>query len=313
MLDLKLVSYKLKGKPGPLRIGIVVNENVIDIQEAYRKYLEMERKQDLADHVQYVLPSDPATFLSIGFDAVTKARKAMDAIENEELDNISFNRETVTLSAPNPSPSKIICIGKNYLDHAMEMGGEVPDYPMLFAKFTNSIIGPEDNIEKPNVTEKLDYEVELAVVIGKEASNVSEAKALNHVAGYTLANDTSARDLQKRTSQFLQGKTLDNSTPIGPWIVTPDEIGDPSNLSIRSLVNGEERQSSNTSKLIFNIPYLISFISKLITLNPGDIILSGTPDGVGAGMSPPQFLKDGDTVTLEIEKIGIMENKVIEK
>jgi len=310
---LKLVSYKLKGKPGPLRIGIVVNENVIDIQEAYRKYLEMERKQDLADHVQYVLPSDPATFLSIGFDAVTKARKAMDAIENEELDNISFNRETVTLSAPNPSPSKIICIGKNYLDHAMEMGGEVPDYPMLFAKFTNSIIGPEDNIEKPNVTEKLDYEVELAVVIGKEASNVSEAKALNHVAGYTLANDTSARDLQKRTSQFLQGKTLDNSTPIGPWIVTPDEIGDPSNLSIRSLVNGEERQSSNTSKLIFNIPYLISFISKLITLNPGDIILSGTPDGVGAGMSPPQFLKDGDTVTLEIEKIGIMENKVIEK
>jgi acylpyruvate hydrolase len=313
VLDLKLVSYKLKGKPGPLRIGIVVNENVIDIQEAYRKYLEMERKQDLADHVQYVLPSDPATFLSIGFDAVTKARKAMDAIENEELDNISFNRETVTLSAPNPSPSKIICIGKNYLDHAMEMGGEVPDYPMLFAKFTNSIIGPEDNIEKPNVTEKLDYEVELAVVIGKEASNVSEAKALNHVAGYTLANDTSARDLQKRTSQFLQGKTLDNSTPIGPWIVTPDEIGDPSNLSIRSLVNGEERQSSNTSKLIFNIPYLISFISKLITLNPGDIILSGTPDGVGAGMSPPQFLKDGDTVTLEIEKIGIMENKVIEK
>nr|WP_164219571.1 fumarylacetoacetate hydrolase family protein [Virgibacillus sp. YIM 98842] len=310
---MKLVSYKLKGKPGPLRIGIVVNENVIDIQEAYRKYLEMERKQDLADHVQYVLPSDPATFLSIGFDAVTKARKAMDAIENEELDNISFNRETVTLSAPNPSPSKIICIGKNYLDHAMEMGGEVPDYPMLFAKFTNSIIGPEDNIEKPNVTEKLDYEVELAVVIGKEASNVSEAKALNHVAGYTLANDTSARDLQKRTSQFLQGKTLDNSTPIGPWIVTPDEIGDPSNLSIRSLVNGEERQSSNTSKLIFNIPYLISFISKLITLNPGDIILSGTPDGVGAGMSPPQFLKDGDTVTLEIEKIGIMENKVIEK
>ena len=310
---MKLVSYKLKGKPGPLRIGIVVNENVIDIQEAYRKYLEMERKQDLADHVQYVLPSDPAAFLSIGFDAVTKARKAMDAIENEELDNISFNRETVTLSAPNPSPSKIICIGKNYLDHAMEMGGEVPDYPMLFAKFTNSIIGPEDNIEKPNVTEKLDYEVELAVVIGKEASNVSEAKALNHVAGYTLANDTSARDLQKRTSQFLQGKTLDNSTPIGPWIVTPDEIGDPSNLSIRSLVNGEERQSSNTSKLIFNIPYLISFISKLITLNPGDIILSGTPDGVGAGMSPPQFLKDGDTVTLEIEKIGIMENKVIEK
>jgi acylpyruvate hydrolase len=310
---MKLASYKLKGEHGPLRIGAVVNDKVIDIQEAYRTYLTAENKQDLADNIQYVLPSAPAAFLSMGFYAVAKAGEAVNAIKEQDLENVSFDREVVTLSAPNPSPSKIICIGKNYLDHAMEMGGEVPDYPMLFAKFNNSIIGPEDKIEKPAVTEKLDYEVELAVVIGKEASNVLEAEALNYVVGYTIANDTSARDLQKRTSQFLQGKTLDNSTPIGPWIVTADEVGDPSNLAIRSLVNGEDRQSSNTSKLIFDIPYLISFISEIVTLKPGDIILSGTPDGVGAGMNPPQFLKDGDNVTLKIEKIGIMENSVIEK
>ncbi|GAB3801112.1 fumarylacetoacetate hydrolase family protein [Virgibacillus kimchii] len=310
---MKLVSYKLKGKPGLLRIGAVVNNSVIDIQEAYRKYLEAENKQDLADTVEYVLPSDPGVFLSTGFDAVEKARKAVNALREQDLEEVGFDREMVTLSAPNPSPSKIICIGKNYLDHAKEMGGDVPEYPMLFAKYNNAIIGPEDHIEKPDVTEKLDYEVELAVVIGKKASNVNEAEALNHVAGYTLANDTSARDLQKRTSQFLQGKTMDNSTPIGPWIVTADEVGDPSNLSIRALVNGEVRQSSNTSKLIFDIPYLISFISRLVTLKPGDIILSGTPDGVGAGMKPPRFLNDGDTVTLEIEKIGTMENKVAEK
>lgn len=310
---MKLVSYKLKGKPGVLRIGAVVNGDVVDIQEAYRTYLQLENKQDLADHVPYILPADPAVFLSIGLDAVDKARKAVNFLQEEDLKAVSFERDMVMLTAPNPSPSKIICIGKNYLDHAKEMGGEVPEYPMLFAKFNNAIIGPEDHIEKPDITEKLDYEVELAVLIGKESSNVSEAEALNHVAGYTLANDTSARDLQKRTSQFLQGKTLDNSTPIGPWMVTADEIGDPSNLAIRSFVNGEKRQSSNTGKLIFDIPYLISFISKLATLKPGDIILSGTPDGVGAGMNPPQFLQAGDTVTLEIEKIGKMENMVVEK
>jgi acylpyruvate hydrolase len=310
---MKLVSYKLKGKPSLLRIGSVVNDRVIDIQEAYRTYLEAGNERDLANTVHYVLPSDPGAFLSIGFDAVSKAKKAVHSIKGQALEEVSFGREMVTLSAPNPSPSKIICIGKNYLDHAMEMGGEVPDYPMLFAKFNNAMIGPEDKIEKPNITEKLDYEVELAVVIGKEASNVTKEEALNYVLGYTLANDTSARDLQKRTSQFLQGKTLDNSTPIGPWIVTADEVGDPSNLAIRSYVNGKERQSSNTSKLIFDIPYLISFISKLVTLKPGDVILSGTPDGVGAAMEPPQFLKEGDTVSLEIEKIGKMENMVIEK
>ncbi|MFA1819166.1 fumarylacetoacetate hydrolase family protein [Virgibacillus oceani] len=310
---MKLVSYKLKGKPGTLRIGCVANDSVIDIQEAYRTYLEAENQQDLADTVQYALPSNPGAFLSIGFDAVAKAREAVNYIREQDLKEVSVDLEMVTLSAPNPSPSKIICIGKNYLDHAMEMGGEVPDFPMLFAKFNNSVIGPEDNIEKPYITEKLDYEVELAVVIGKEASDVNKAEALDHVVGYTLANDTSARDLQKRTSQFLQGKTLDNSTPIGPWIVTADEVGDSSNLDIRSLVNGEERQSSNTSKLIFDIPYLISFISKLITLKPGDIILTGTPDGVGAAMNPAQFLKNGDIVTLEIEKVGKMENRVIDK
>src|SRR5699024_10804952 len=142
------------------------------------------------------------------------------------------------------------------------------------------LIGPEEEIQKTALTEKLDYEVELTIVIGREATEIKREDALNYVAGYTIGNDTTARDLQKRTPQWLQGKAIDRTTPIGPWVVTPDEIGDPANLSIRSFVNGEKRQESNTSKLIFDIPYLIEFISNLITLEPGDLIMTGTPDGV---------------------------------
>src|SRR5699024_8511347 len=168
-------------------------------------------------------------------------------------------------------------------------------------------------IEKPTLTHKLDYEAELAIVIGKEAFNVCKEEVYDYIAGYTIANDISARDLQKRTPQWLQGKPLDRSTPIGPWIVTSDDIVDPCNLSIRSFVNGEKRQDSNTRHFIFDIPNLIEFISHLITLDPGDIILTGTPDGVGVAMQPPQFLQDGDIISLEVEGIGKLENKIMER
>ncbi|MUK88611.1 FAA hydrolase family protein [Ornithinibacillus sp. L9] len=303
---MKLVSYKLKQKPSTLRVGFVMDDKIIDVQEAF---LQLPGH---STEMEYMLPSEPNAFYKIGIPAIEKAKKAYTYVMENQVEEISFHRDEVYVATPIPEPSKIICVGKNYAEHAAEMKSEVPDYPVLFAKFANALVGPEDQIVKNSKTNKLDYEVELTVIIGKEASNVTQEDALNYVAGYTIGNDGSARDLQKRTPQWLQGKSLDNSTPVGPWIVTADEVGDPSNLDIHSRVNGELRQSSNTSKLIFDIPYLISFISSLMTLKPGDMILTGTPDGVGFALNPPQFLKGGDKVQLEIEKIGRMENEVIE-
>ncbi|MFC4023804.1 fumarylacetoacetate hydrolase family protein [Oceanobacillus longus] len=308
---MKLISYQAKNKK-TWRIGCMLGDRVVDLQEAYRQKLISNTEKDTLTAIEQVFPAEPNRFFSIGNSVIEKAEEAYEYILSNNTEEVSYAKGEVNVGIPISSPSKIICIGKNYADHVAEMKSEIPDFPVLFAKFTNALIGPEDAIEKSASTNKLDYEVELTIVIGKEASKVKKADALEYIAGYTIANDVSARDLQKRTPQWLQGKTLDRTTPIGPWVVTADEVGDPSNLAIKSYVNGEERQSSNTSHLIFDIPFLIEFISDLITLNPGDIILTGTPDGVGLAMNPPQFLKDGDIVTMEIEKIGRMENKVIE-
>ncbi|MFC3041331.1 fumarylacetoacetate hydrolase family protein [Virgibacillus xinjiangensis] len=303
---MKLISYKPKEIPGDFRMGLMVNGEVYDLQESYRKAIGVGKGVPL----QRSMPTDPASFYRLGKDVLNLAHQAERYLKDTEETPIS--KDLIELGTPVPAPSKIICIGKNYAAHAEEMKGEVPDYPVLFAKFRNALIGPADDIEKPAATNKLDYEVELGVVIGSEATNVQREDALQYIAGYTIGNDISARDLQKRTPQWLQGKTLDRSTPIGPWVVTADELEDPSNLAVCTFVNGEKRQESSTSHLIFDIPQLINFISSLITLEPGDIILTGTPDGVGVAMDPPHFLKDGDVVRLEIEQIGSMENRVRE-
>ncbi|HEX6595127.1 MAG TPA: fumarylacetoacetate hydrolase family protein [Bacillota bacterium] len=310
---MKLISFKLLKDSTDYKIGCLVDDQVIDIQKAHKKYVAEKEKVTLLDGEDKLLPSDPSTFFSLGIPAIHQAKKVCNYIVNtkDEKQEALFNKDDISLSNPVPSPSKIICVGQNYKEHVSEMESDIPEFPVLFAKFTNALIGPEDAIRKPSITNRLDYEVELAVVIGKEACNISKEEAYEYVAGYTIANDTSARDLQKQTPQWLQGKTLDQSTPIGPWIVTPDEIGDPSNLSIRSSVNGEIRQDSNTRHFIFDIPYLLAYISKIMTLSPGDLILTGTPEGVGFAMDPPQFLTEGDRVTLEIEKIGMMENEVV--
>ncbi len=310
---MRLVSYKLKGKPSSLRVGFMLGEKVIDLQEAYRQVLLSRQDKDLSNAIENVLPSDPTHFFAAGNLVIDRAKEAYTYAESNSTGGFSLLYDDVLLSTPIPAPAKIICVGKNYAEHAVEMQSDVPEFPVLFAKFSNALVGPEDTIQKRDVTEKLDYEAELTVVIGKEASQVKKEDALDYIAGYTIGNDISARDLQKRTPQWLQGKTLDKSTPVGPWVVTADEVGDPGNLSIRSTVNGEERQSSNTNKLIFNIPFLIEFISNLITLKPGDIILTGTPNGVGMAMDPPQFLKDRDVIQIEVEKIGQLKNKVVER
>jgi 2-keto-4-pentenoate hydratase/2-oxohepta-3-ene-1,7-dioic acid hydratase in catechol pathway len=217
--------------------------------------------------------------------------------------------DKVRLEAP-LRPGKIVAIGRNYAEHAKETGNEPPPAPIIFAKFPSSIIGPGQTVTwSESITRQVDWEGELAVVIGRRARNVSEEDAFKYVFGYTIANDVSARDLQLRQdSQWTRGKSLDTFCPLGPWVVTRDEIADPHNLSIKTVVSGETRQDGNTKDFIFNIPTLISYCSRMFTLEPGDLLLTGTPPGVGEGLKPPTYLKDGDTITITIEGIGELTN-----
>jgi len=309
---LKLLSYKIKGNPGPARMGFMHEEKIVDLQETWRRWQRAGNKDNEADAADRLFPADPVQFYAVGQSVIEQAKDVQAYAKTNDVKDITFSRDETNLATPVPSPSKIICVGKNYAAHAAEMDSNVPDHPVLFAKFANALIGPDDLIEKPGFVRKLDYEAELTAVIGKQASHIKRENALDYIAGYTIGNDISARDLQKRTPQWLQGKTMDRATPIGPWVVTADEVGSPGHLAISSYVNGEKRQAATTEQLIFDIPFLIEFISSLITLKPGDLIMTGTPDGVGMGMEPPQFLNDGDTITVEIDNIGRMENRVAE-
>jgi 2-keto-4-pentenoate hydratase/2-oxohepta-3-ene-1,7-dioic acid hydratase in catechol pathway len=215
----------------------------------------------------------------------------------------------VAARAPVSKPGKIVCIGLNYRDHADEAGLELPEVPILFPKFANSVIGPGDAIVIPPET-RADYEAELGVVIGRTAYRVSESDALSFVGGYTCMNDVSARELQNRTSQWMLGKAIDTFLPCGPALVTPDEISDPQALEIRCEVNGRELQSSTTAQMVFGVAELIAFVSRTMTLEPGDLIATGTPPGVGFAREPPVYLNDGDEVTVEIDWIGRLTNPV---
>jgi len=206
-------------------------------------------------------------------------------------------------------PSKIIALGLNYMDHAQESKGKVPKSPLIFAKFPNSLLGHRGVIRwNTDITTKVDYEAELAVIIGNETKNCSPGQAFDNVFGFTCANDVSARDLQFGDGQWVRGKSLDTFCPLGPVVVTADELTDPNNLAIEGKVNGKTMQSSNTSNMIFSVQEVISFLSRHFTLYPGDVILTGTPSGVGAFRDPPLYLKDGDEVIVEIEGIGSLVN-----
>ncbi len=224
--------------------------------------------------------------------------------------------ETVQLSearihAPVLRPQKVIGIGLNYRDHAEETGAQAPEKPIVFAKYPNTVVGPGEAIRIPPITEQVDYEAELAVVIGNPARNVSEAEALDHVFGYTNCNDVSSRDLQfSEGGQWTRSKSIDTFCPLGPYLVSADEVPDPQDLSIRSIVNGEVMQDGTTSDMIFSVAALISFLSTGMTLVPGDVILTGTPAGVGFARDPKVFLKPGDEVTIEIEGLGSLTNPV---
>lgn len=217
--------------------------------------------------------------------------------------------ENVRLTHPLSLPSKIIAIGLNYLDHVQESKGKMPDIPIVFSKFSNSLIGHGDEITwSRDITRKVDFEAELAVVIGKEVCRCDETAATDAILGYTCANDVSARDLQFGDGQWVRGKSLDTFCPLGPWLVTADEIPNPNNLAIKCWLNGNLMQDSNSSRMIFKVPYLVSFLSQHFTLFPGDVILTGTPHGVGAFRDPPVYLNDGDEIVVEIEGIGRLVN-----
>jgi len=211
------------------------------------------------------------------------------------------------LAAAVPAPGKVVCCGLNYADHILEMGRELPEYPTLFAKFADTLTGPQDALVVEG-SERVDWEAELAVVVGRELRNATEEEAAAAIAGYTVANDVSMRDWQQRTLQWLQGKAFDASTPVGPVVVTADEFGPAPTFEVRGYVNGELVQRGDTATLVYGPARLLSYISSFTTLRPGDLVLTGTPGGVGMGMNPPRFLADGDVLATEIDGIGRLEN-----
>jgi 2-keto-4-pentenoate hydratase/2-oxohepta-3-ene-1,7-dioic acid hydratase in catechol pathway len=292
---MRLVSYLRKD--GGQRFGVLIGNGVIDLQGA---------AQSAGTAAEPF--ADAMSFLGAGESALVEAGKLMPAAPRASVIAV----ESVRILPPIPRPGKIVAVGLNYMDHSTESGAaQAPKSPILFAKFPNSIAGPEDEIVIPVGDPHVDYEAELAVVIGKKAKGVSAEKALEYVAGYMPLNDVSAREWQFGDRQWVRGKSCDTFCPTGPFLTTRDEVADPHALAICARVNGETRQSSNTSKMIFRIPQLIEFIAASITLERGDIIATGTPEGVGAFRKPPVFLKAGDVVEVEIEGLGVLRNRVI--
>jgi 2-keto-4-pentenoate hydratase/2-oxohepta-3-ene-1,7-dioic acid hydratase in catechol pathway len=239
-------------------------------------------------------------------DLVARA-EAADATGSPWL----LGEESLTLGPSVPNPGKIVCVGLNYRKHAEETGAAIPTTPVLFSKFLNTVAAPDEDVPLTDAATQYDYEVELAVIMGETAKSVSTADALNAVFGYSTANDLSARDLQTRTSQWLLGKTMDKFMPIGPYLVTADEVGDPQKLAIRTWLNGELRQNSNTDDMIFPVAEIVSYISRHFTLEPGDVIITGTPEGVILGMAEKRWMVPGDVVEVEVDGLGKLRNRMV--
>lgn len=273
--------------------------------------IQMESSRQLALELdEGFAPLGPISFNRM-LDVIRDWKEVKDSIATTKSKNL-IAKDQVSLAAPIINPGKILCIGKNYAKHAAEMGSEPPSIPVVFSKFNSAIAAPDSAITLPSISEKVDFEAELVVVIGQQGRFIERSDAMQHVFGYCCGNDISARDWQKEKpgGQWLLGKTFDGFAPLGPCIVTADEIDDPHNLDIALRLNGETMQSSNTSHMIFQIDFLISHLSKFVTLQPGDLIFTGTPAGVGAGRTPPVFLKDGDQLEVEIQNVGKLSNSV---
>ncbi|MCE7030377.1 fumarylacetoacetate hydrolase family protein [Jiella avicenniae] len=240
------------------------------------------------------------------------SQKGLAALKAIDPASLPVVEGSPRFGSPVGGVSKILCIGLNYSDHAAETGAEPPTEPIIFTKQINALCGPNDDVEMPRGSDALDWEVELAVIIGSRAKYVSESDAMDYVAGFAVMNDMSERSFQiKRQGQWTKGKSHDTFGPLGPWLVTKDEMSDPHDLDMWLDVNGERRQTGNTNTLIFNVPHVVSYVSQFMTLMPGDVITTGTPPGVGMGMKPPQYLKVGDVMTLGIAGLGEQKQTVI--
>ncbi len=283
---MKLASFEREGR----RAGAVIGDSILDLTAAQ--------------------PFFPAAIEEIFRRGLLP--EVQNFVDNAaEIERTHFRPlKSVHLYQPIQNPSKIVCLGLNYRGHAREQKKEAPNHPLLFAKAPSALIGPYDEIVIRPGVEDIDAEAELAVVIGHEGTMIEEDEALKYVAGYMVFNDVSARKIQREDKQWFRGKSFDTFAPCGPWIVTANEIGDPHSLVIRQKLNNTVMQESRTSEMIFKTAEIISFVSSAMTLFPGDIIATGTPEGVGVYRNPPVFLKDGDVVTVEIERIGSLRNRV---
>lgn len=262
---------------------------------------------------KYSIPSSLEELISLGTEGIQNIEELMRSSTKAERKEAILKTDEVSILAPVSSPPKIVCLGLNYTDHAEEQGAKIPEEPVLFMKPRTAIIGPEKSIIQPSFVKQLDYEGELAIVVGKKAKNIQVSEARRFIFGFTALNDVSARDIQFQDRQWTRGKSFDTFAPMGPCITTLGQIGDPNNLQILTRVNDEERQNSSTRNMVFNVYKIVHEISRVMTLEPCDIIATGTPAGVAAFMKPePKFLSPGDVVEVEIEKIGILRNKVVE-
>lgn len=295
---MKLLNFKIHSGD-QVRFGVKIDEGIFDLISAW----------EAADR-----PSDIATTLEewLNGDQEIKEKFEQFVTSNKNNDDFVIQEENIEFGPCVPKSAKIICVGLNYKKHALESNMEIPKTPVLFNKFSNSLVGHNETVEIPEDAKEVDFEAELGIVIGKTAKKVTKEQSLDYVAGYCNVNDLSARDLQFRTNQWLLGKACDGFSPTGPYLVTADEVGNPNQLKIETIVNGEIRQSSNTSDMIFYCNEIISYISNYITLEPGDLILTGTPEGVIFGLpeNEQEWLKEGDKVTIQIEKLGVLTNQL---
>ncbi|VEF46696.1 2-keto-4-pentenoate hydratase [Bacillus freudenreichii] len=295
---MKLLSIQKETKQ---TLGVKIKEGIIDIENALTAYPNEDMSANIMD------------IINEGTTAIKRLDEYIQMLPKEPP--YVAVEEEIEWGPAVTAPNKIICVGLNYRKHADETNLPYPETPVLFSKYNNSLTGHNTDVAVPNVTQKLDYEVELGIVIGKEAKDVPKEKALDYVFGYVTANDISARDLQVTTSQWLLGKSSDGFCPIGPYLVTSDEVGNPNHLNLKTYVNGEERQNSNTADMIFYCDEIISYISKHMTLTPGDVILTGTPEGVVLGYPEEEqiYLQPGDEITVEVEKLGRLTNRFVEE
>lgn len=302
---MRLCSFIFNAAPG---FGVLIDpQRILDLPAALREgarnpYPELNSFLSRAP--------DLKSWLGAGVLGLEVARRlALQAVENPQRFPV-YSLSEVQLLAPIPNPTKMIAIGLNYRDHAEEQNVPLPKTPLIFAKFPSSVVATDLSIQLPPVSRQVDVEAELCVVMLSKGRRLTPETARQAIAGYTIGNDVSARDLQYGDKQWVRGKSCDTFAPLGPYLVTADQTGDPHDLKIQLRVNGEVRQSSTTRNLIFNCYELVAFISDTITLEPGDVIFTGTPAGVGVFRKPPVFLKDGDVVEVEIEKLGVLRNPV---